>query len=288
MYAITGITGQVGGAVADSLLKQGLKVRAILRNRDKAREWETKGCEVAIGDFNEPASLAAAFSGVQGGFVMIPANFAPGEGFPETRAVIASLKQALTAARPPKIVCLSSIGAHRSSGLGLITQLNILETELEGVGPSVAFVRPGWFMENSLWDVASAKTTGEIRSFLFPLDKTVPMIATADIGKISAGILAQDWKGRRITEMEGPQRYSPNDLAKAFSKSLARPVRAVALPREQWEAFFRAQAPANPKLRMEMLDGLNSGWIAFEGSPAEHVTGQTGLESVIDSLVARA
>jgi len=287
MYAITGITGQVGGAVAHNLLKQGLKVRAIVRNREKGREWEAKGGETAIGDFSDPASLGAAFAGVQGVFVMIPPYFAPSEGFPEARAVIASLKQALEAARPPKIVCLSSIGAHRSSGLGLITQLNILENELKDTVPSVAFVRPGWFMENSAWDVAPAKTKGEILSFLFPLDKTVPMIATADIGKISAELLAQNWTGRRIVEMEGPQRCSPDDVAMAFARALGRPVRAVVFPRDKWEAFFHAQAPGNFKPRMEMLDGFNSDWIRFEGSPAEHVKGQTSLQSAIDSLVAK-
>src|ERR1700722_6776151 len=117
MFAVTGITGQVGSAVAENLLQQGHKVRALVRDPDKGRRWKEKGCELAIGDFNDPAALARAFSNVQGAFIMIPANFAPSPDFREPRAILAALKQALATARPPKIVCLSSVGAHRSSGL---------------------------------------------------------------------------------------------------------------------------------------------------------------------------
>jgi uncharacterized protein YbjT (DUF2867 family) len=36
MYAITGVTGKVGGAVARTLLSAGQRVRAIVRDADKA------------------------------------------------------------------------------------------------------------------------------------------------------------------------------------------------------------------------------------------------------------
>ena len=39
MYAITGITGKVGGEVARHLLTNGQSVRAVLRDRAKAADW---------------------------------------------------------------------------------------------------------------------------------------------------------------------------------------------------------------------------------------------------------
>jgi uncharacterized protein YbjT (DUF2867 family) len=288
MFAVTGITGQVGGAVAQNLLQQGHKVRALVRDLDKGRQWEAKGCELIVGDFNDSAAMARAFSNVEGAFIMLPANFAPSPDFRETRVILAAMKQALATARPPKIVCLSSVGAQRSSGLGLITQLHLLENELQNSAPAVAFLRPAWFMENSVWDIAPAKTSGQIPAFLFPLDKPIPMVATADIGRIAVEILAEDWVGRRIVEIEGPQRYSPNDLAASLSVALGRPVSAVAVPRAQWETLFRSQGTPNPQPRIEMLDGLNSDWITFEGTPAEHCIGRINLQSVIQSLVAKS
>ena len=48
MFAITGVTGKVGGAVARSLLAQGHKVRAVVRDAEKGRSWSAQGCEIAI------------------------------------------------------------------------------------------------------------------------------------------------------------------------------------------------------------------------------------------------
>jgi NAD(P)H dehydrogenase (quinone) len=48
MYAITGITGKVGGELAHNLLAAGQRVRAIVRNASKGEEWAARGCEVAL------------------------------------------------------------------------------------------------------------------------------------------------------------------------------------------------------------------------------------------------
>ncbi len=57
MYAITGITGKVGGALARSLLTEGLPVRAVLRDEAKAAEWRARGCDVALAEMDDAASL---------------------------------------------------------------------------------------------------------------------------------------------------------------------------------------------------------------------------------------
>lgn len=42
MYAVMGITGQVGSAVAEDLLANGEQVRAVLRNASKAAKWKER------------------------------------------------------------------------------------------------------------------------------------------------------------------------------------------------------------------------------------------------------
>ena len=288
MYAITGITGQVGGAAAQALLAAGHPIRAILRDAGKAASWAAQGAEIAIAEFEDEAALASAFTGVTGVFAMIPPYFAPAEDFPEARAIVAALRQALAATTPPKIVALSSIGAQHADGLGLITQLHILEEQLGSLPIPIAFLRAGWFMENAAWDIEPAHQTGKMASFLQPLDRHVPMIATADIGRIAAKALLEDWTGRRILEIEGPKRYSPNEAASLLGAAIGRPVSAYAVPRDQWEALFRAQGTAWPAPRIAMLDGFNSGWIDFEGEGCEHVLGEVPFEDVLQALAARA
>ena len=66
MYAVTGITGKVGGTVAQTLLATGKKVRAVVRDEAKGRPWADKGCEVAIAGIGDADALTAAFAGVDG------------------------------------------------------------------------------------------------------------------------------------------------------------------------------------------------------------------------------
>jgi len=281
MYAVLGVTGQVGGAIARELLAQGKGVRAIVRNAAKAAAWVEQGAELAIADSQDAVALREAFTGVEGVYVMLPPYFAPSPDFAEARSVASALREAIEVAAPPKVVCLSSVGAQHVSGLGIIGQLHLLERELSSLPIPIAFIRAGWFMENTLWDVPAARDTGEILSYLQPLDRAIPMVATADIGHAIAGILQETWQGRRIIEIEGPRSYAPNDLAAILGSLLDKPVQAVAVPREQWNGNFESGVPGAAALRSEMLDGFNSGWIDFEGGTAEHVRGETQLEVVL-------
>jgi len=147
--------------------------------------------------------------------------------------VIAAVKEAIERARPKKVVCLSTIGVQATQR-NLLTQRKLLEEALRALQIPVAFLRPAWFMENFAWDVAGARDRGVIASFLQPLDKPVPMIATADIGRLAAQLIGEDWEGVRIVELEQPGAYTPNEVAATFAKILGRPVRAEVVPRETW------------------------------------------------------
>jgi NAD(P)H dehydrogenase (quinone) len=111
MYAVTGITGKVGGIVARTLLTAGLPVRAVVRDAEKGRPWAEKGCEVAIASIADAYGLTKAFSGADGVFLMTPPDFDPEPGFPRTHEAIAAIKNATTGARPGKVVFLSTVGA---------------------------------------------------------------------------------------------------------------------------------------------------------------------------------
>ncbi|SIT48631.1 NmrA family protein [Paraburkholderia ribeironis] len=288
MFAITGVTGQVGGAAARALLDAGHAVRAILRDESKATQWMQRGAEVAIASFEDADALAAAFHGTAGAFVMIAPNFAPQPGYPNAHAAAAVLRDALTRARPQRVAALSSVGGQRESGLGLITQVHILEAALADLSIPTAILRPAWFMENALWDIAPARDTGVMPSFLQPLEQAYPMVATADIGSVIANTLTQSWRGRRVIEIEGPQRYTQHEIAALLGDVLGRRVKAQAVPREQWEALFQAAGTAWPAPRIDMIDGFNSGWIDFEGGANERVIGTTDYRAVLAVLAELA
>jgi uncharacterized protein YbjT (DUF2867 family) len=286
MFVITGVTGQVGAVVARSLLAAGKDVRAVVRNADKGAAWAAQGCEIALAEMHDTEALQNAFAAAEGVFILLPSNFDPVSGFPETIALVESIRAALAAAAPAKVVCLSTIGAQAAQQ-NLLSQLQILERELSTLPMPVAFLRAAWFIENAAWDVADARSTGVIASFLQPLDRAVPMVATADIGRVAADVLQQSWEGQRVIELEGPVRLSPNDIAAGFARAMGRPVQAQAVPRADWESMFTAQGMKNPTPRIRMLDGFNEGWIEFEGGEAFSCKGKVSLEVVLRGLVKR-
>ncbi len=285
MFAVMGVTGQVGGAVARSLLAAGKQVRAIIRDPIKASAWKDRGCELAVAEVNDADALAATFKDAEGVFIMLPPVFDPSPGFPEARQSIAALHRALNIAKPGRVVALSTIGAQVTRP-NLLNQLHLLEESLSTLPLPIAFLRPTWFIENASWDVAPARATGVIPSFLQPLDKPFSMIATQDIGQAAAGILTQteSWTGRKILQLEGPARVSPNDIAAAFATLLNKAVSTQVVPRDTWESTFRAQGMKNPTPRVQMLDGFNEGWIDFDGESPIQKT-QTTLIEALRSLL---
>jgi uncharacterized protein YbjT (DUF2867 family) len=283
-HAITGITGKVGGAVARTLLAAGQRVRAVVRDERKGQAWADRGCEVAVADIDDAGALTGAFTDVAGVFLLPPSNFDPEPGFWEAKSIISAVGQALEAARPTKVVFLSSIGAEAAES-NLLTQRRLMEEALSILPLPVTFLRPAWFMDNLSWDVAAARDQGVIQSYLQPLGKAIPMVATADVGRVAAELLLQDWTGKRVVELEGPERVSPDRIAAELSKALQRPVRVEVVPRERWAALFRAQGMRDPAPRIRMLDGFNEGWIKFE-HPAAVVKGNVGLAEVVRKLVA--
>jgi uncharacterized protein YbjT (DUF2867 family) len=175
----------------------------------------------------------------------VPPNFEPSLGFSEAHATAASLKVAIEAANPGKVVYLSTIGAQ-ATHTNLLSQHTIIEQALQQLSAPITFLRPGWFMENSSWDVAPARESGVIPSFLLPLDKPVPMVATSDIGRVAAELLQEKWTRHRVVELEGPRRITPQEIAATFTSLIGRSVKAEAVPRETWETLFRSQGMKNP------------------------------------------
>jgi uncharacterized protein YbjT (DUF2867 family) len=284
MFAVTGITGKVGAAVARSLLSADQPVRAVVRDRSKGAPWAQLGCDIAVADSSDTEALTAAFAGTTGVFAMVPPVFDPTPGFPEAMGFINPLSAALAHANPARVVALSTVGADTPQP-NLLNVLRRLEDVFGTLPMPVTFLRAAWFMENAAWDVDSAKS-GLIQSYLQPLDRAVPMVSADDVGRAAADLLQERWEGKRVVELEGA-RVSPNALAAAFAKALGTSVRAEVVPHEKWESIFRAQGMRNPTPRIQMIDGFNAGWIDFADRGAHARKGSISIDQAIATLIQR-
>jgi len=70
-----------------------------------------------------------------------------------------------------------------------------------------------------------------------------------------------------------------------FEDVLGHEVAASAVPRETWEALFRAQGANHPLPRIQMIDGFNEEWICFEGDIANRVIGEVELTTVLRGML---
>jgi NAD(P)H dehydrogenase (quinone) len=286
MFVVTGISGKVGASAAATLLNAGQQVRGVVRSEEKGALWRARGCEIAIvPDADDSAALARAFAGADGVFLMNPPNYDSAPDFADSRRRAEASAKAIADVKPGRVVLLSTVGAQATE-FNLLNWAQFYEPALAATGAPVALLRAAWFMENAAWDVAGARE-GRFDSYLQPLDHAIEMVSVHDIGRTVADLLREDWSGVRTVELCGPRKYSANDEAAGFAAALGHPVEAVIVPRESWEATFRAQGMQNPQGRIRMLDGFNEGWIEFERQGAERRTGTVTFETVLGELTAK-
>jgi len=76
----------------------------------------------------------------------VPSSFDPTPEFSEARTIGVTLRAALEAASPARVVYVSTIGAQARQP-NLLSQHTIIERALGGLSGSTTFLRPAWFME---------------------------------------------------------------------------------------------------------------------------------------------
>jgi uncharacterized protein YbjT (DUF2867 family) len=280
MFLVMGITGKVGGAAAAHLLAQGKKVRALVRDRTKAQSWADQGVELMGGDWNDAASIEQALKDVDGAFVMLPPIWAPSPDFREAKNVIANYVEALTNAPVPRVVALSSMGANRASGMGLITALSLLEQAFRDLTLPMAYLRAGGFFENFLYGLHVAQG-GTLPVFYDPTQRKSTMVATDDIGAAIAALLSGPaWRGHRTIEIGSM--VSADEVAAQLGEVMKLDVKAVAVPRAGWPGVFEQfgipmgrSGPAEV-----MYEAVNAGGMDLGAEGAEHVPGVTSARDV--------
>ena len=225
-------------------------------------------------------AIERALEGIDGAFVMLPAVWAPSPDFKEAKGVIANYVEALTKEPPPRVVALSSMGANRTSGLGMITALALLEQGLHDLASPIAFVRAGGFFENFLYGLHVAKG-GTLPVYYNPTNRKSTMVATTDIGAEVATLLSGPaWAGHRIIELGSM--VSSDEVAAQLGEVMKLDVKAFAVPRAEWPASFEQfgipkgqTGPAEA-----MFEAVNAGWMDLGVEGTERVAGTTSPHDV--------
>ena len=227
IIAVTGATGQQGGAVARKLLAEGWKVRALTRdgNKPAAQELKALGAEIVPGDLDNRAELEKAFQGVYGVFSV--QNFwLPNVGFEGEIQQGMNVADAARAAGVQHLVYSSVAAAHRGMGQKHFESKWQIEQYIQSLDLPYTILRPVAFMENYNWSRAYILNGMFSGNGLRP-DKKHQIIAVEDIAAFAALVFAnpEEYLGRTL-ELAGDELTEP-ELAETFSRVIGRPVKLV-------------------------------------------------------------
>jgi len=225
IIAVTGATGQQGGAVARKLLADGWKVRALTRDADKpaAQELASLGAELVPGDMDNRAELDAAFNGAYGVFSV--QNFwLPTVGFEGEIRQGKNVADAVKAAGIQHLVYSSVGSAHRGMGQKHFESKWIIEQYIHSLDIPYTILRPAAFFENFNWERAFL-LNGTFNALGLRPEKERQLIAVEDIAVFTALALANpgEYVGKTI-ELAGDA-LTESQLADTFTRVIGRPVK---------------------------------------------------------------
>ncbi|GLW07239.1 nucleoside-diphosphate sugar epimerase [Microtetraspora sp. NBRC 13810] len=250
MYAITGVTGHVGGAAARDLLARGEPVRAVVRDAARGADWISAGAEVSVADFGDRAALAEAFRDCRGAFVLLPTDPAAADADAYHRRLADSIAGAVLDSGVPHVVMLSSVGAELAEGTGPIRWLHHMESRLRETGVLLTAIRSAHFQEKVETVLDAALGDGVYPVFGASADVAIPMIATRDVGRVVAESLTAPATAGEIIDLDG-HRYSERQVAEELAAVLGRPLTVVTIPQPAWVGTM-VEAGVPPQLAEEL------------------------------------
>ena len=270
MILVTGATGKVGSQLIEQLTVAGEPVRALVCDPEKAARALPEKVELARGDLDDVASIAAALEGVERLFLLAP----------PTQNLVDLERNVLTAARDAAggvghIVKLSAIGADPTAAQFVVREHGRGEAAVRETGVPFTFLRPNFFMQNLLGVAAQIKASGAIHQ---PGgEQRASHIDTRDIAAVAAAILMDPKKhaGQTYT-LTGPQSLTFSEVADTLSRVVGRPVKYVDVPRDMAKAAMIAggMPPWYAEAISELMDDYRAGKMSMVSDDVERVTGR--------------
>jgi uncharacterized protein YbjT (DUF2867 family) len=291
MIAVMGASGNVGGRVADRLLRAGEQVRVFGRSTERLEPLGVRGAEVVVGDAVNLVDLQMLFKDVLGALVVLPDNVADPNYAANRTDMSRAISQALREQRVSHVVLASSVGAENDRGVGQVGGLHELEQLLFGlVEANVLSLRAAWHMENLLAAVPMVQEQS-VNGSAIRGDLKFPMIATVDIAdRAAAHLLRRDFAGHAVETVLGPEDASMEEATRALGAALRIPdLPYVQFPPEGVEAALRGIGMSEEfaSLLVEGQIAINEGRMlqGVERTPA--ATTRTRLEDFLRRALPR-
>lgn len=225
---VTGASGQLGRRTVEELLgRKGLRVIAASRSPEKLQDLAAKGAEIRKADFDDVASLEAAFQGVDRVLVIsTDALDRPGRRVEQHGRAFAAAEKAGVR----HVVYTSLTGADPGSPIMISPDHEQSEAALARTKVGHTILRNNMYAEMLLGSLPRAVATGAL--YAAAGTGGAGYVTRDDCARAAAGALASDFEGRRTLDITGPSLVTHAQLAQAASEITGKPVKYVAVELE--------------------------------------------------------
>jgi NAD(P)H dehydrogenase (quinone) len=137
---------------------------------------------------------------------------------------------------------------------------------------------------------------GGVPTFHAQTGRKLPTVAAGDVGRV-AGELLLEGNGNgvvgaggrvRVVHVEGPTRYSDEDIVNAIGKVLGRKVNLAVVPRDKWmETLQRGMGRSVAELLVGANDAVNEGGLVDAEEGGEVRRGKIELVEALREMVGR-
>lgn len=233
MIVVTGASGQLGRLVIEALLKElpAGEIVAAVRNPEKVADLAARGVQVRLADYDQPATLAAAFQGAEK-LLLISASEV-GRRVPQHRAVIDAAKAAGVG-----LLAYTSLLHADTSPLPLAAEHQETESLIRASALPAVILRNGWYTENYLAGIPAALQYGVVLGSAG--QGKIASAARADYAEAAAAVLTQENQAGRIYELAGDASYTLAELAAEIASQSGQAVTYQDLPESEFKAALLA------------------------------------------------
>ncbi|MGY1809846.1 SDR family oxidoreductase [Blastococcus sp. SYSU D00669] len=266
---VTGATGHLGRLVVEALLDRGVPAAEVVatgRRVERLTDLEQRGVAVRRADFDDPASLAAAFAG--GERLLLVSGSEPGVRVAQHARVIAAAADAGV-----RLIAYTSIANADTSTLLLAQDHRATEQLLRDSGVPWVFLRNSWYLENYTPQLPTYLEHGVVGA---ARDGRISAATRADYAGAAAAVLATEGHENTVYELGGAG-FTMAELAAAVSAATGRDVSYTDVPVDTYrEVLVGAGLPEGAAAGIADGDrGAAAGELFVEGDDLAGLLGRT-------------
>ena len=235
MFVVMGGTCHISSELTKNLLLSGKDVTVVTRSAKHAENLVNLGARLAENDISDHRSLNEVLKQASGVHILNPPANSVHDVDLEERKTIAAITRALENTNLEKVVVQSTYSAQEGDHIGDLGSLYLLEKKIKEIYPEAMIVRAAFYMSN--WDLALNEIVEKgCLTTIYPSHSIIPMVAPRDIADYLTGLVESGKAG--IHYVEGPERYTVQDVASAFQTALENPIKLEGLNREDIEKYY--------------------------------------------------